>query len=203
MRNNVITNTDEKRLQRSMSTNGSYVNSFAQILSRHGLVMGVFLLLLTCVANSVGDMTWQLTAFTTSPFNYVAAAFGILLSFIFFLRVKGYRFDFRQGYWITYLFLISVIEEIAFRLILPSLLASFLGILAAIIVSNVFFASIHFFTLRWKSTNCIFVFLGGLGLSRLLGNTGDIAIVILVHWFFTFLNTPTSPNRTGQAAINE
>jgi len=194
MRNNVITNTDEKRLQRSMSTNGGYVNSFFQILSRHGLVMGVFLLVLTCAANSVGDVTWRLTAFVNSPLNYATPVLGILLSFVFVLRIKGYRFDLRQSYWITYLFFISVIEELAFRLILPSLLAGFLGVLVAIIVSNIFFATIHFFTLRWKLTNCIFVFLGGLGLSRLLGNTDDLALVILVHWFFTFLNTPAPPS---------
>ena len=199
----MITNTDEKRLQRSMSTNGGYVNSFFQILSRHGLVMGVFLLVLTCAANSVGDVTWRLTAFVNSPLNYAAPVLGILLSFVFVLRIKGYRFDLRQSYWITYLFFISVIEELAFRLILPSLLAGFLGVLVAIIVSNIFFATIHFFTLRWKLTNCIFVFLGGLGLSRLLGNTDDLALVILVHWFFTFLNTPTSPSRQAQAVVSE
>jgi len=50
-------------------------------------------------------------------------------------------------------------------------------------------------TLRWKLINCVVAFIGGLGFSRLLVSTEDIAILILVHYFFTFLNTPLPPER--------
>ena len=35
--------------------------------------------------------------------------------------------------------------------------------------------------------------LGGMGFSRLFSVTGDLALVILVHWAVTFLNTPSAP----------
>ena len=66
--------------------------------------------------------------------------------------------------------------------------------LFGIFLSNLLFASLHYFTLRWKLKACIFTFLGGLGLSRLFYVTEDLALIILVHWAITFLNTPTAPN---------
>ena len=50
-------------------------------------------------------------------------------------------------------------------------------------------------TLRWKFINCVVAFIGGLGLSRLLISTEDVAILVLVHYFFTFFNTPLPPER--------
>mgnify|MGYP005718410511 CR=1 FL=1 len=35
--------------------------------------------------------------------------------------------------------------------------------------------------------------LGGMGFSRLFETTGDLALVILIHWAVTFLNTPSAP----------
>jgi membrane protease YdiL (CAAX protease family) len=89
--------------------------------------------------------------------------------------------------------LISILEEIAFRLLLPLAILSSTGLIVSIVISNSVFATIHFFTLRWKLVNCIGAFLGGLGLSRLFYVTEDLALIILVHWFFTFLNTPSPP----------
>jgi membrane protease YdiL (CAAX protease family) len=70
------------------------------------------------------------------------------------------------------------------------------GFIAAIVLSNLLFAGLHYFTLRWKWQNCLFAFLGGVGLSRLLDNSGDLALVVLVHFVATFLNTPSPPGAT-------
>ena len=40
---------------------------------------------------------------------------------------------------------------------------------------------------------CMFTVFGGLGFSRLLHMTDDLALVVLVHWLVTFLNTPRPP----------
>ena len=68
-----------------------------------------------------------------------------------------------------------------------------LGPEAAIIASNAVFGAIHYVTLRWKLGHCVFAALGGIGLSRLLESSGDLMLVILVHFIATFLNTPRSP----------
>ena len=118
--------------------------------------------------------------------------------FIFgYLKLTKKYLNVRQIAWISYLFLISVVEEIGFRLGLPLLFTSeLIGIdtfWIGVILSNLIFASIHYFTLRWKITACVFTFLGGMGFSRLFSVTDDLALVILVHWAVTFLNTPSAP----------
>ena len=80
------------------------------------------------------------------------------------------------------------------------LLESALGASAAIIVSNALFGAIHYFTLRWKLGHCVFAALGGIGLSRLLESSGDLMLVILVHFIATFLNTPRSPEAAAPQA---
>ena len=116
---------------------------------------------------------------------------------IFHLPYTKREFNLRQLIWIGYLFMISAVEEIAFRLSLPLLITSdvtgisFFWIGA--LISNLLFATIHYFTLRWKLNACIFTFLGGMGFSRMLDTTGDLTAVILLHWAITFLNTPAAP----------
>ena len=80
-----------------------------------------------------------------------------------------------------------------FRALLPALLVNNLGVIVAVVLSNLIFASVHYITLRWKFSNCVGVFIGGLALSRLLHNSEDIVLVILVHWWVTFLNTHLAP----------
>jgi membrane protease YdiL (CAAX protease family) len=62
----------------------------------------------------------------------------------------------------------------------------------AVVISNVLFATIHFFTLRWRLIWVVFAFLGGLGLSRVMTHD-DLLVVIWLHWIGTFLNTPFPP----------
>jgi membrane protease YdiL (CAAX protease family) len=115
--------------------------------------------------------------------------------FILLLLMSGHPNKKTLLAWLAYLFFISVVEEFAFRLILPTLLSGLVGMVPAVLISNLLFACIHYVTLRWKFINCAFVFIAGLGLSRLLTNTEDIAVVTLTHFFFTFINTPTPPKQ--------
>ena len=89
--------------------------------------------------------------------------------------------------------MISFVEELLFRVVAPHLMQSLLGSIGSVVVSNLIFAGLHFFTLRWRLRHCIVVFLGGLGLSRLLQVTDDFILIVLVHLFFTFFNTPQPP----------
>ena len=192
---NEVTNKglQEGRLQRKMSVGGVYVATFRQIIMRHGLIMGAVILLCLLLPGAIDAVIVGLAPLMSEPYVYVAVLPVMLVFFTVFLVFKGHKVDITQGAWLSYLWVISVVEELSFRLILPSLLLSSIGLIPAAILSNLLFASIHFFTLRWKFINCFGAFLGGLALSRLLNNSEDIALVILVHWFFTFLNTPTSP----------
>ena len=117
------------------------------------------------------------------------------LFFIFFYLKRGHKIERIHLAWLTYLLFISVVEEIAFRMMLPMLLSGTFGMISTVLFSNFLFAFIHYVTLRWKFINCVVAFVGGLGLSRLLVSTEDIAILVLVHYFFTFLNTPLPPER--------
>ena len=134
---------------------------------------------------------------SNSPSKYFGWFLAVTLIIFGYLKFTKKNLNIRQIAWICYLFVISVVEEIGFRLGLPLLFTSeFIGIdifWIGIILSNFIFAIIHYFTLRWKLTACVFTFLGGMGFSRLFSVTGDLALVILVHWAVTFLNTPSAP----------
>lgn len=133
---------------------------------------------------------------TTEPFTsnytpYWIASAGLLVFFALWSRRRDYRIG-KQSLWIAYLLWISIVEEVAFRLLLPALFEAEVPRLQAHLVSNALFALIHYFTLRWRMVNCVVTFMGGMGLSHLMGQ-GDLALVILAHWAGTFLNTPWPP----------
>jgi membrane protease YdiL (CAAX protease family) len=193
----------EGRLQRKASVKGSFISTFRQVFLRHGLTMGFIAVCCLILPEVSQAIAWSSSPLMSAPIYYFGVSVGLLLSFFIFLRLKGHQLTQTQVAWLGYLLFISVVEEFAFRLMLPSLLVGVMGIIPAAVLSNVLFASIHYITLRWKLINCLGVFFGGMGLSRLLSNTEDIALVILVHWFFTFLNTPTSPSRQAQAVVSE
>ena len=99
----------------------------------------------------------------------------------------------RQSLWVGYLLWISIVEEVAFRLLLPALLETEFSRFQAHLISNALFAALHYVTLRWRLVNCIGTFLGAMGLSHLMVEHGNLVLVILVHWAGTFLNTPWPP----------
>ena len=185
----------KRRLQRPAKDQNRLINTFTQVLARHFLTMAVIagiciFISIESFANSI-----YLKPLTSSPVFYFFILTAVLLFFIFFYLKRGHKIEWIHGAWLTYLLFISVVEEFAFRMMLPILLSGTFGMMSAVLFSNFLFAFIHYVTLRWKLINCVVAFIGGLGFSRLLVSTEDIAILILVHYFFTFLNTPLPPER--------
>ena len=191
------------RLQREYSGTTLPVSTFAQVLYRHGCTMGFIAVTLICLQSTPGSFQAAVTDFSESPATYLLALLSALGFFIAFLVSKGVTLSRIQGLWVVYLLYISIVEEIAFRLFLPNVIEPAAGFLSAIVLSNFLFALLHYFTLRWKWKNCVFVFLGGVGLSRLLENSGDLALLILVHFVATFLNTPSPPDTSTIAKGQE
>ncbi|MDG0969402.1 MAG: CPBP family intramembrane metalloprotease [Porticoccaceae bacterium] len=181
------------RLQRSSASSGNFVTSFSQVLQRHGALMSIIAVTLLLIPGCTDTLLKLITPFQSAPRDYFWATLLILSVFLSYWIVKDRQINTEQLVWAAYLFFISLLEEIAFRALLPVLLANTVGIIMAVVLSNLIFASVHYITLRWKFSNCIGVFIGGLALSRLLNNTEDIVLVILVHWVATFLNTPLAP----------
>jgi len=131
------------------------------------------------------------TRLIQQPISYMAVLLGLLVFFSYWSTRRPISAT-RQTQWILYLLFISIVEELTFRLILPSLLSQHFSWPIANILSNLLFACIHYITLRWKVRNCIATFLGGMGLSQLMTH-GDLAMVVMIHWLGTFLNTPFPP----------
>ena len=192
------TSISEGRLQRASQNPAIYISKFRQVLFRHGTTMslisfGCLLFPITLVAlfSSLDNLFLNIN-------RYVLASLGLGFFMFLYLRLFSKELNYRQIFWLGYLLFISIVEEIGFRVSLPVLFSdSFLkeySFLFGIFLSNLLFASLHYFTLRWKLKACIFTFLGGIGLSRLFYVTEDLALIIIVHWAITFLNTPTAPN---------
>ena len=140
---------------------------------------------------SVGEVWFG--CFVSFGFYFCASVFYLILFFVLFLYSRKRSLGISQSLWIAYLFGISVVEEIAFRLAVPLILSGITTSLIAVVISNCLFASLHYFTLRWKLIPCLFTFFGGVGFARLLDTSENLVLVILLHWFVTFLNTPTPP----------
>jgi len=185
----------KRRLQRPAKDQNYLINSFNQVLARHFLTMSIIATI--CIFMSIESFadSIYLKPLTSSPVFYFFILTAISLFFIFIYLKRGYKIEPIHLVWLTYLLFISVAEEIAFRMMLPILLSGTFGMISAVLFSNFLFAYIHYVTLRWKFINCVVAFIGGLGLSRLLVSTEDVAILVLVHYFFTFFNTPLPPER--------
>ena len=185
----------KKRLQRPAKDQNYLINTFNQVLARHFLTMSIIATI--CIFMSIESFadSIYLKPLTSSPVFYFFILTAISLFFIFIYLKRGYKIESIHLAWLIYLLFISVAEEIAFRMMLPILLSGTFGMISAVLFSNFLFAYIHYVTLRWKFINCVVAFIGGLGLSRLLVSAEDVAILVLVHYFFTFLNTSLPPER--------
>ena len=179
----------EGRLQRLPNAKGKAITRFREVLLRHGLL--VFTLALVCLFFSKmrASLEWSLERFFNHPIPYALAALGLMSFFVVWTLASKQRLDIRQIIWIFYLLGVSVCEEWVFRLAVPGFTIDFIGRMPSVVLCNVVFAAIHYFTLRWKIRWCVLTFFGAMGLSRLMVN-GDLMLVIGVHWFATFLNTP-------------
>ena len=181
------------RLQRPAKARSRAVLHFRQVLSRHLLTMSVVAVVTGLGVARVEDWKRLLSPLIAHPVHYLAMCIVIVLGFAIYQRVKRIPWSATQMGWVGYLFLISVVEEWAFRVFLPLYLTDDLGARASVLLSSVIFGALHYFTLRWRLMACLLTTLGGLGFGRLLDESGDLALVILVHWIVTFLNTPRPP----------
>ena len=186
------------RLQRPALLGEFYLESFQMVWRRHGQTMAGLAIasLLLCAGLNVSIMPPVLSSF--SHLVYGAMGLGLIGFYIAVCMARGIALSQVQWRWLVYLVFISAVEELAFRVFVPSLLMTIIPFTAAIILSNLVFAGLHYVTLRWRWSHCAFVFLGGLGLARLLNGGNDLPLVILVHAVFTFLNTPQPPREKAQ-----
>ena len=179
------------RLQRD-APDGAKITSFTQVFVRHGLLMLALAGLFALFPKAFADLSLSLTGFLASPHYYGLAFLALWVFLIVYSQLSDKVVNRKQLTWIGYLLFISIAEEWIFRLALPNLLKGYLAPVYAVVISNVIFAAIHFFTLRWRLIWVVFAFLGGLGLSRVMTH-GDLLVVIWLHWIGTFLNTPFPP----------
>jgi hypothetical protein len=191
----------QRRLQRPPDFTGDLLRSFRAVALRHGLpgaVLGVLCLLHPDVR---ALLLPALTGFLADPGWYIAAAtlvFAALATYAWFID-RG--LDAGAVGWLLYLLMVSAWEEWVFRLALPYYAAEQgVELRTAIIASNLVFAAMHYFTLRWKWQWCLAAGLGGLALSRNFATHFDLVLVIGIHWIATFLNTPRRPGRGRSAA---
>lgn len=185
----------EGRLQRGSRKIDGYISKFCQVVLRHGLIMTSVVIFCFFSPLIPFALTSSLFELFNYPIKYLFYIFLVVTMMALFIRLTKREFNYRQLLWIGYLLVISIVEEIAFRLSIPLLSINIFGVsyLSAIFLSNVLFAAIHYFTLRWKLSACILAFIGGMGFSRLFSITDDLALVIILHWAVTFLNTPSAP----------
>lgn len=188
------------RLQRPAGDNQGHIGSFRQVIYRHGLTMGVIAALCLQLPDGLEPINQTTENAFTNPLGYLLGAAALAVFFVFYQRRTSNTVSSTQLLWIGYLLYVSVVEELAFRLLLPIGLATGIELTTAIVISNVIFAAIHYVTLRWRWQNCLFAFIGGLGFAHLLHTHQDLTLVILAHWFFTFLNTPAPPGKPTASA---
>ena len=192
----------EGRLQRASQNPSIYISKFRQVVLRHGITMSTISVACLFFPNISAALLSSLNNFFLNINTYFFVCLILAFFMLFILKIYFSELNFRQISWIGYLLSISIVEEIGFRVSLPILFSnSFLSeysFLIGIFISNLLFASLHYFTLRWKLKACIFTFLGGIGLSRLFYVTEDLALIILVHWAITFMNTPRAPIKIRQ-----
>jgi hypothetical protein len=190
----VKSETSKHRLQRSPDFTGGYLTRFRQVWLRHGLPGALLGLLCLAYPEMRLMLVASLEGFLTNPVKYSTMGLFILGALISYIWVIDRAIDARVVAWILYALAISIWEEWVFRLAVPYFAqAEGVNLFAAIVLSNLAFGVLHYFTLRWKWQWCLGAFVGGMLFSRMLHTHGDLALVIAVHWISTFLNTPRPP----------
>ncbi len=182
----------QRRLQRPPDFTGGQLDTFRAVVLRHGVpgaLLGAicFVLPLALVKFRTG-----LTPAFEDPGRYLVACLVIFALLVIYASVIDRRFQPMQVVWIIYLGLVSLWEEWVFRIALPY---SFSGdaFVVAVVISNVLFGAMHYFTLRWRWFWCVGAALGGLALSRQYIQHGDFLMLVGLHWVATYINTPRYP----------
>lgn len=192
----------QRRLQREADFTGQRLNSFRQVLLRHGLpgfLIGLLLLIPSDLRALLSPQNHRLEE------HLPIYGLGFLGIFCFSLCWSWYidrRISWAQAGWIFYLLLVSIWEEWVFRVALPTLIVPLeVQFTTAVLISNILFGAVHYFTLRWKASWCLLAFLGGMGFSHNYAELGDLFVIIGIHWLATFINTPRLPgSRPGNSA---
>ena len=186
--------TSHRRLQRPPDFTGNLLNTFADVVFRHGFpgaALGFIFLLYPLARDPLIN---SLYSATIEPGKYLAGGLVISMGMIAISLVRDRKLDPTRLLWIFYLFMVSVFEEWVFRLALPFVLVELeVNFRAAVIASNLAFGVMHYFTLRWKWQWCLLAFLGGMGLSRQFHSQEDFLLIVAIHWIATFINTPREP----------
>lgn len=183
------------RLQRPADFTGPRLTTFREIFLRHGLPgLSLGILLLLVIPDGQDLLERSVVGLQQEFGRYLLIALVIGAVFYVYSGLKHRAFDLRQLGWVIYLGCLSVWEEWLFRVIGPYWLNQLgLEMLGAILLSNVLFGVMHYFTLRWRWQWCLMAFFGGLAFSRQFQMEGNLILIAGVHWVATYLNTPRPP----------
>ena len=198
---NAPSEPSQRRLQRAPDFTGNQLNHFKDVVIRHGLPGAAFGFLCLLHPDVRELLALSLTPAISQPFTYLAVGLVVfvLLCAVSLFMDRGF-IDQLKLLWVLYLLGISLWEEFAFRVAIPVILTEFeLDFRIAVVISNGLFGLVHYFTLRWKWQWCFAAFLGGMALSRQFAESGDLALIVAIHWIATFINTPRYP---GQNRVN-
>jgi len=184
----------QRRLQRPADFTGDQLQHLYQIFLRHGLPVaacGVCLLLLPSMQALLGASSAKLLS---EPGAYAWGFILIISALLIYARIIDRCLKGSIIAWVLYLLILSAWEEWVFRLAMPyGLQAQGMQLSVAVVIVNLVFGALHYFSLRWKWQWCVLVFFGGLALSHRLHTHFDFASIIAIHWIATYLNTPRPP----------
>jgi hypothetical protein len=190
-----------RRLQRPPDFTGDSLDSFQQVFIRHGLP-GAVLGMLCLLHPDLRELLSKATASAANSLStYVICGILILAALNIYTLFTRRRWSTQTLGWACYLGLLSLWEEWLFRIALPYGLES-LGspLIAGVVLSNILFGLLHYFTLRWKWQWCVAACIGGFAFSRQMDMHFDLLLVAGIHWIATFLNTPTPPAKRSDVS---
>jgi len=186
----------QRRLQRTPDFTGNLLRSFPAVALRHGLPGALLGAVCLLHPDLRALLLPALAGFLADPGRYLAFALVTLAAMASYAWFNDRRLDALAVVWMLYLLMVSVWEEWVFRLAIPYIATeNGVAMPAAVIASNLLFAVMHYFTLRWKWQWCLAAGLGGLALSRNFAMHQDLVLIIGIHWVATYMNTPRLPGR--------
>ena len=182
------------RLQRPPDFTGNQLTTFRQVVTRHGLPGLVLAIACLAVPGMLSALNLVLQPGISHSGTYLTATVVIFLGLLIFSAARDGELKRQQMLWVVYLGLLSLWEEWVFRVALPQIQISMgVSFVLAIIISNLLFGAMHYFTLRWRWQWCLGAIIGGLALSRHIHTHEDLLILTALHWLGTFINTPRPP----------
>ena len=188
------------RLQRAPDFTGTTLTRFREVFLRHGIAVAAVGLLALGWPHLRPLAGQSIAGASAHPVAYLVASLaagGVLIGYVWWRRRA---LDLGALAWVLYLLAVSLWEEWVFRVVIPyGGGATGADLLILVVASNILFAVMHYFTLRWRWQWCVLAGLGGLALSRQMHVHFDLVQVVLMHWIGTTLNTPSPPGRSATA----